>query len=152
MLHTAARLLHWCHWLLLFIAIGLVLAQCDHTIMAVLHCLTSLHWRTPIRTGTRIPNTAIGDRDPSLGLCNVNFQHTTIEAKGKTLKIQVWICRRAILHGLGYRFGLRRITLQGHITLKGLQFYSVEISHCLVIPIPNYTVHYRNWIGTGIGM
>ena len=33
--HTAARPFHWCHWLLLFIGlgIGLVLAQCNHTII-----------------------------------------------------------------------------------------------------------------------
>ena len=41
------------------------------------------HTRIQPRSLTRIPNTAIGDRDPSLGLCNVNFQHITLVAKGK---------------------------------------------------------------------
>ena len=41
------------------------------------------HWRT------RIPNTAIGDRDPSLNLCNVKFWHSTIVAIGKPLWIWV---------------------------------------------------------------
>ena len=45
------------------------------------------HCRTQIRT--RIPHTSIGDRDPSLDLCNVNFQHIAFVAKGKTLRIQV---------------------------------------------------------------
>ena len=39
------------------------------------------HCRTSIRIQTRIPYTVI--RDLSLDLCNVNFQHITIVAKGK---------------------------------------------------------------------
>ena len=60
------------------------------------------HCRTRIQTRTRIPNTTIGDRGPSLDLCNVNFQHITIVAKGKTLRIRDSIrirvrqCERAI--------------------------------------------------------
>ena len=53
------------------------------TVRAYSHC------RTPIRTRTQIPYTAMGDKDPSLDLCNVNFQHITIVAKGKTLRIRV---------------------------------------------------------------
>ena len=65
--------------------------------MALSHC------RTQIRTRTRIPYTAIGDRDLSLDLCDVNFQYITLVAKGKILRIgvrvriRVWQCERAII-------------------------------------------------------
>ena len=49
--------------------------------------------RSHYRTQTRIPYTAIGDRDPSLDLCNVNFQPTTIVAQSK---IRVWQCEWAM--------------------------------------------------------
>ena len=49
--------------------------------------MTRSHCRTQIRTRTRIPYTAIGERDPSLDLCNVNIQHVIVVAKGKTLRI-----------------------------------------------------------------
>ena len=52
------------------------------------------HCRTQIRT--RIPYTAIEERVPSVDLCNVNIQHITIVAKGKTLRIRVRQCERAI--------------------------------------------------------
>ena len=62
------------------------------------HVMARSHCRTQIRN--RIPHTAIGDRDPSLDLCNVNFQHITLLAKGKTLRvrvrIRVWQCEQAI--------------------------------------------------------
>ena len=55
--------------------------QCGYTTMARSHC------QTQIRTLT--PYAAIGDKDPSLDLCNVNFQQITLVAKGKTLRIRV---------------------------------------------------------------
>ena len=64
--------------------------------MAPLHC----------RTRIRIPNTAIGDRDPSHDMCNVNFQHITIVAEGKTLRIRVWQCKRAITR---FKFVMKRM-------------------------------------------
>ena len=38
----------------------------------------------PLHCQTRTPNAAIGAWDPSPDLCNVNIQHITIAAKGKT--------------------------------------------------------------------
>ena len=58
-----------------------------HSLLALLHC------RTRIRT--QIPNTAIGDWDPSLDLCHVNIQHVTIVAEWKALRIRVRQCKRA---------------------------------------------------------
>ena len=69
------------------------------------------HCRTQIRIRTRIPHTAIGDRDPSKDLCNVIFQQVTLVAKGKTLRIQVlvwirlWQCERTIWFTNNYEWG-----------------------------------------------
>ena len=53
------------------------------------------HWRT------RIPNADIGNWDSSLDLCNVNIQHVTIIAKGKTprirVRVKIRLCETAII-------------------------------------------------------
>ena len=67
----------WCHvWLE------------ARVLLVLLWCLADAHWR--IRT--RIPYTAIRDRDPTLNLCNVKFRRGTIVAIGKLLRIRVRIC------------------------------------------------------------
>ena len=72
--------------------------------------MAPLHCRTWIQTRTRIPYAAIGDWDPSPDLCNVKIQHITIVAKGKTLRIRVRQCKRAIIEKIfGYCSEILRI-------------------------------------------
>ena len=80
---------------------------------------------------TQIPNTAIGDRDTSLDLCNVNFQHIKIVAKGKTLRIRVRVrlCKRAIQ--------LYRVRIQTRLYLAAIKLYSsFNIQHEDLIKVP----------------